>query len=128
LREHRNRTLPRAGLRSLALQGEEESRREGRRGHEPGIAIDAIGPDGHLLIEAKGEAASKPQQANYFVGALGELVQRFAEPGPRYCLALPDNPQYRALAKKLPLHARTTLKLVVLFVSRHDGEYIVEEV
>lgn len=48
-------------------------------GHEPGIDIDAIRPGDHLLIEAKGEAASHPQQANYFVGALGELVQRFAE-------------------------------------------------
>lgn len=95
-------------------------------GHEPGIDIDAIRPGDHLLIEAKGEAASKPQQANYFVGALGELVRRFAEPGARYCLALPDNSQYRALVKKLPLHARTTFKLVVYFVSRQDGGYIVE--
>jgi hypothetical protein len=95
-------------------------------GHEPGIDIDAIRPGDHLLTEAKGEAASHPQQANYFVGALGELVQRFAEPGARYCLALPDSPQYRALAKKLPLLARTTLNLIVFFVSRHDGEYIVE--
>jgi len=47
-------------------------------------------------------------------------VRRFAEPGARYCLALPDNSQYRALVKKLSLHARTTFKLVVFFVSRQD--------
>lgn len=53
-------------------------------GHERGIDIDAIGPGDHLLIEAKGEPVSRPRQVNYFLGALGELVLRFAEPGAKY--------------------------------------------
>lgn len=61
-------------------------------GHEPGIDIDAIGPGDNLLIEAKGEAVSKPQQANYFVGALGELVQRSRSRGPGTVSPCPTAP------------------------------------
>jgi len=43
-----------------------------------GIDIDARHPDGRrYLIEAKAEVGKNgPQQVNYFVGMLGELVQR----------------------------------------------------
>ena len=40
------------------------------------VDIEAVGPQGQFLIEAKGEVALQPQQVNYFVGALGELIQR----------------------------------------------------
>jgi hypothetical protein len=44
-------------------------------GRTPGIDIEATGPAGRFLIEAKGEVASQPQKTNYFLGALGELLQ-----------------------------------------------------
>jgi hypothetical protein len=35
------------------------------------------------------------QQGNYFLHALGELIQRIDDPGARFGLALPDNERYR---------------------------------
>ena len=96
-------------------------------GHERGIDIDAHKHGDHLLIEAKGEVSLQPQQANYFIGALGELVQKMAYPDARYGLALPDSPQYRRLVGKLPAHARKCLHLVVFFVSRNGDDYAVVE-
>jgi hypothetical protein len=97
-------------------------------GHERGVDIEArwvVEGTGQVcerqLIEAKGEASLQPQQVNYFLGALGELVQRFEDPDASYGLALPDNPQYRRLVERLPLHARRCLKLTVYFVSRGDN-------
>jgi hypothetical protein len=96
-------------------------------GHHPGIDIEAQRPDDRILIEAKGEVESNPQQHNYFVGALGELVQRLADPDARYGLALPDNQQYRNLVKKLPGVARERLHLVVYFVARTETGMAVTE-
>ena len=87
-------------------------------GRQRGVDIEAIGPQGRLLIEAKGEVALQPQQVNYFVGALGELVQRMDDPSARYGLALPDNKQYRGLVGRLRTYAREHLGLIVFFVRR----------
>lgn len=90
-------------------------------GRRTGVDIDAAGPDGRLLIEAKGAVALQPQQHNYFLGAIGELVQRMSDPQARYGLALPDNPQYRGLVQRLPDLVWERLRLVVFFVVRGDG-------
>ena len=96
-------------------------------GHERGIDIEARKPGDRILIEAKGEVARPPQQVNYFLGALGELVQRLADPGARYGLALPDNRQYRGLVERLPVFARQQLRLRVYLVSRSaDGYRVIE--
>lgn len=87
-------------------------------GHERGIDIAARRGHDVQMIEAKGEAANPPQQANYFIGALGELVQRLADPVAAYGLALPDNQQYRRLVDRLPPLVRARLNLVVYFVDR----------
>ncbi len=97
-------------------------------GHERGIDIEARKDGDRLLIEAKGEVALQPQQANYFVGALGELVQRLADPEARYGLALPNNRQYRGLVNRLPALARERLHLVVFMVTRTPQGMTVEEV
>ena len=51
-------------------------------GRQRGIDIDAARsePFDRFIIEAKGEAALQPQQVNYFLGALGELIQRMDDP------------------------------------------------
>jgi hypothetical protein len=96
-------------------------------GRDRGIDIDARGPAGRLVIEAKGEVASNPQQVNYFLGALGELVQRMSDAEARYGLALPDNRQYRGLVSRLPGPAWDRLHLFVLFVRRsEEGAFAVE--
>lgn len=55
------------------------------------------------LIEAKGEINLSAQQVNYFVGALGELVQRMSDTAARHGLALPNNRQYRGHVDRLPV-------------------------
>ena len=97
---------------------------EVRWGHELGIDIEMTGPVGRFVIEAKGEAASDQQQRNYFLGALGELVQRMADDDAHYGLALPDNRQYRNLVSRLPSLVWSRLSLVVFFVAA-DGELTV---
>jgi hypothetical protein len=64
-----------------------------------GIDIDARHPDGRrYIIEAKAEVdRNGPQQVYYFLGVLGELVQRMDDAQAWYGIALPDNRQYRGL-------------------------------
>lgn len=87
-----------------------------RWGRERGIDLDARRGSERLIIEAKGQANAGPQQANYFLGAMGELVQRMNDPAARYAVAFPDHPQYRGLVSRLPSLARERLRLEVFFV------------
>ena len=97
-------------------------------GRERGVDIDARHLDGRrYMIEAKGGLASDQQQGNYFLGAIGELVQRMAEPEVQYALALPANRRYRGLVNRLHRHAWERLGLVVFWVQRDlDGVMTVE--
>lgn len=99
-----------------------------RWGRLRGIDIEAHGPDGRWIIEAKGGAPPGAQQVNYFLGALGELVQRSSDEHARYGLALPDVPQYRGLVNRLPALARRRLNLTVFFVTETDGRLTLEEI
>jgi hypothetical protein len=60
-------------------------------GRERGIDILATQDGERWVIEAKGQAARGLQQVNYFLGALGELVQRMDRDEARYGLALPSD-------------------------------------
>ena len=55
-----------------------------------------------FVVEAKGEAANSRQHVNYFLGGLGELVERMADPATTYALAQPENKQLRCLIARLP--------------------------
>lgn len=98
-------------------------------GRVRGIDLDAQHPDGRRIIcEAKGEVAKGgAQQVNYFLGALGELVQRMSDPRATYALALPGHRQYRGLIGRLPALARERLGLTVFWVTR-DGKTLCVEV
>jgi hypothetical protein len=48
---------------------------EVRWGRDRAVDITATGPNERWIIEAKGEVLSPQQQGNYFLGALGELIQ-----------------------------------------------------
>ena len=80
-------------------------------------------PDGRrLVIEAKAETATPgAQQVNYFIGMLGELLQRMDDPAATYGIALPENRQYRGLVDRLPRLARDRFGLHVFWVSRTPG-------
>lgn len=93
-------------------------------GRTQGVDVDARHPDGRRWqIEAKGEVAPGPQQVNYFLNALGELIQRMDNPHASYALALPDNRQYRGLVDRLPDLAFQRLRLHVFWVS-HDQAWL----
>lgn len=97
-------------------------------GRTPGIDIEARRRGERLVIEAKGEAGLQPQQHNYFVGALGELVQRLDEPNARYGLALPNHRQYHGLVDRLPDEAKKRLNFIVFWVERGpDGPRVTSE-
>ncbi len=82
-----------------------------------------------VLLEAKGSAQNPPQQVNYFLGALGELLQRMTSPSAVYGLGLPDSPQYRGLVDRLPALVWERLCFTVLFVSKDTaGDYTVERI
>lgn len=97
-------------------------------GRVRGIDIDARHPDGRrYVIEAKAEVGRNgPQQVNYFLGMLGELVQRMDDAQASYGIALPDNRQYRCLVHRLPGLAKERLRLAVFWVSRRGDELSVE--
>lgn len=96
-------------------------------GRQHGVDIEASRPGSRLIIEAKGEVSSQPQQTNYFIGALGELVQRMSDPEATYGLALPDTPVLRRLVGRLPAYGRNQLNLTLYWVSRtEDGLRVTE--
>jgi len=93
-----------------------------------GIDVEASRAGSRLVVEAKGEVASQPQKTNYFLHALGELVQRMSNQEADYGLALPDNGTFRGLVDRLPRLAKDRLRLRVYFVSRSgDGLSVREE-
>ena len=83
-------------------------------GRDRGVDIDARGPTGRVLVEAKGDAPTPQMQGNYFLHALGELLQRMDDPDAAYGLALPDNPRFRGLVERFPLLATQRLRLRAL--------------
>jgi hypothetical protein len=93
------------------------------KGH--GIDIDARRNGQRWIIEAKGCGSRDPMRVNYFLGILGELLQRMSDPDARYSIALPDMKQYRGLWQRLPLLAKSRTKISVLFVSAEGN---VEEI
>lgn len=90
-------------------------------GRERGIDISAVSDSEILFLEAKGSAQNPPQQVNYFIGALGELMQRMSDPAASYGLVLPDNPQYRGLVGRLPALTWERLRFTVIFISKAPG-------
>jgi hypothetical protein len=86
----------------------------------PGIDLHARRNDQRWIIEAKGQGTLAPMRVNYFLGALGETLQRMDDPEAAYSLAFPDLQQFRNLWSRLPKLARERTKISALFV-RHDG-------
>ena len=73
------------------------------------------------LVEAAAAAAASAalgDVVNYFLGALGELIQRMTAVTATYGLALPDNKQYRGLVQHLPGLARGRLNHAIFSVDR----------
>lgn len=82
-----------------------------------GVDIAATRNNARWLIEVKGIGSLQPMRVNYFIGMLGELLQRMDDPNASYSIALPDHPQNRGLWNRLPELAKKRTGVTMLFVN-----------
>lgn len=86
-------------------------------GRKRGIDIVALRGPERWIIECKGTGSLPPMQNNYFVGVVGELLQRMTDESAKHSIAFPDVPKFRRLWAELPAMVKQRLKLSALFVS-----------
>ena len=86
-------------------------------GTQRGIDIDARRGAERWIIEAKGSGSRPEMRVNYFIGMLGETLQRMNDQSARYSIALPDLRQYRRLWERLPALAKERTSISAIFVS-----------
>ncbi|SRR6266581_105230 len=86
-------------------------------GHERGIDIKAVRDSKRWVVEVKGIGSRPEMRVNYFIGILGETLQRMDDPASKYSISLPDIPQFRRLWDRLPRLAKQRTQITVLFVS-----------
>lgn len=80
-----------------------------RREHGPDMRATKDGLK--LVIEAKGEGTRSPMFNNFFVGVLGEVLQRMNDNAAEYGIALPAHRKYARLIEELSDTPRFTLRL-----------------
>ncbi len=85
-------------------------------GKKSGSDILAVIGNNRLVIEVKGEGSSRQMLGNYFLNALGEILQRMSDNTAMYAIALPAHPSYVELVLKLPKRVREALQLDFYFV------------
>lgn len=88
---------------------------------ERGIDIMATRGDEKWIVEVKGIGSRPEMRVNYFIGILGEILQRMTDPKARYSIALPDVPQFHRLWERLPALAKQRTQISALFVAA-DGK------
>ncbi|MGA2762960.1 MAG: hypothetical protein ABSG17_06315 [Spirochaetia bacterium] len=93
-------------------------------GNKHGVDIEARKGRGRWLIEAKGIGSRPAMRVNYFLSAIGEILQRMDDREAKYSVAFPDDDQFRGLWERLPALAKERMKLSALFV---DSKGIVRE-
>ena len=94
-------------------------------GRTRGIDIEAQRNSERWVIEVKGIGSRSEMRVNYFIGMLGETLQRMDDPAAKYSIAVPDVAQFRGLWSRLPSVAKSRTTITALFVAA-DGS--VEEV
>jgi hypothetical protein len=87
-------------------------------GQTPGVDIKAHKASAVWLIEVKGAGSRSAMRVNYFLSALGELLQRMDKPDASYSIAFPDMQQFRRLWDRLPALARQRMQVSALFVDQ----------
>jgi hypothetical protein len=81
--------------------------------------IDIVGrrlKDAKWVIEVKGSGSRPEMRVNYFIGMLGETLQRMNDPDAKYSIAVPDLAQFRGLWNRLPELAKRRTGISALFV------------
>ncbi len=89
-------------------------------GRDHGVDVEATNENQKWLIEVKGQGSRNAMRANYFLGILGETLQRMEDPQAKYSIALPDIQQFRNLWERLPLLAKSRTEITAIFVDK-DG-------
>lgn len=92
-------------------------------GRARGIDIVALRGIERWVIECKGTGSIPAMQNNYFVGVIGELMQRMSDARAKHSIAFPDVPKFRRLWSELPAVVKDRLNLSALLVSE-DGTVI----
>ncbi len=90
-------------------------------GRDHGVDIEAIKENRRWLIEVKGHGSRDAMRVNYFLGILGEMLQRMEDSNAKYSIALPDIQQFRNLWTRLPLLAKSRTGITAIFVTG-DGK------
>jgi len=86
-------------------------------GKSRGVDIDAKRKSERWIIEVKGIGSLNAMRVNYFIGILGETLQRMDDENAKYSIALPDIAQFRNLWARLPSLAKKRTQISALFVS-----------
>jgi hypothetical protein len=90
-----------------------------------GIDLHARKNEQRWIIEAKGSGSLNAMRVNYFLGVLGEMLQRMDDRNAMYSIAFPDLKQFRNLWSRLPILAKERTRISELFVQKSGA---VEEV
>ncbi len=89
-------------------------------GRTRGIDVEAKRRAKRWIIEVKGIGSLSAMRVNYFIGMLGETLQRMDDKEAKYSIAMPDIQQFRNLWRRLPGLAKHRTTISALFVSS-DG-------
>lgn len=87
-------------------------------GKKHGVDIEAVKENERWLIEAKGPGSRQAMRHNYFIGILGETLQRMDCENAKYSIAFPDMPVYRGLWDRLPSLAKRRTGIDMILVSK----------
>jgi len=90
-------------------------------GHAPGIDIVACRGTRRWVIEVKGSGSLNAMRVNYFLGVIGETLQRMDDPDASYSIAFPDIQQFRRLWERLPAIAKNRTGISALFVDKNGS-------
>lgn len=96
-------------------------------GKQRGVDILALRGDERWFIEVKGIGSRPEMRVNYFIGILGETLQRMNDQDAKYSIALPDVPQFRRLWQRLPQLAKKRTEITALFVTSEGDVFEVIE-
>ncbi len=86
-------------------------------GRQRGIDIIASREGNRWVVEVKGIGSRPEMRVNYFIGILGETLQRMDDPTAKYSISLPDVQQFRRLWDRLPRLAKQRTQITALFVN-----------
>lgn len=89
-------------------------------GRDRGVDIDAVKGPQRWLFEVKGDGGTPQKNGNYFLGMLGETLQRMSDSNARYSIVMPDIPRFRGLWERLPRLAKERTSISAFFVAQ-DG-------